>query len=334
MLGLAPEMPSTLADTRSHSWATVRIRILPPAAASTSRAELADRADRLEAMGAVLALTATVSGVESRDASTLEHPERPELLIYTIPAHLGRVERQARELGASMGLELRIDGETRTDDDWHDTWKRFYAPIVLGDGALLVRPSWIDRRPEDPPREIVLDPGRAFGTGLHASTRLCLDRASALFDAGLPSPARVLDLGCGSGILALACARLFSPTTRVVAVDTDAEATATTTENAERNALADRLETITGDLRAVPASTSFDLVFANIRPDVLVPLAPRLVRRLSPGGKLTLSGLLNEEADEVAAAYAAVGLVPDEDAKGGRRERESWTALDLRKSTP
>ena len=137
-----------------------------------------------------------------------------QLIVYTAPAALDGLRPRIDRLAAALNLTLDVEAAVRDDDDWRDSWKQFYAPIILGGGALLLRPSWIPRRPDDPEREIVLDPGRAFGTGQHESTRLCLDLACGLEGR---SPAQVLDLGCGSGILAIAAARLFPTAERIVA---------------------------------------------------------------------------------------------------------------------
>ena len=107
-------------------------------------------------------------------------------------------------------------------------------------------------------------------------------------------PRRIVDLGCGSGILALAAARLFPAAQRIVAVDNDPEATETTRENAEHNQLGERLEIFTGT--ALELGDDFDLILANIRPSVLIPIADQLARRLAPGGLVMLSGILGEEA--------------------------------------
>ncbi|MEZ4385776.1 MAG: 50S ribosomal protein L11 methyltransferase [Nannocystaceae bacterium] len=241
------------------------------------------------------------------------------MIVYTAPAALDGLRPRIDGLAQALGLELDVEAAVRDDDDWRDSWKQFYAPMILGDGALLLRPSWIPRRDDDPAREIVLDPGRAFGTGQHESTRLCLELACRLEDR---APARVLDLGCGSGILAIAAARLFPTTAGIVAVDVDPEATATTVENAELNAIT-TMEVRTGTVDDVRGD--FDLIFANIRPSVLIPAAAAIAGHLAPGGDLLVSGVLIEEGDEVTAAYVAAGLEVV-----GSREAGDWVALHLR----
>lgn len=297
-------------------WATIQIRVATPASDEVI--------DRLDTLGLLLADEAAVGGVERRDAGTLVGAPQPEQWAYTTPAGLEAVLARIAVLAASLGLSVSTAVQVHHDDDWRESWKRFYRPQIFGDGALLLRPSWIERRPEDPVREVVLDPGRAFGTGLHQSTRLCLRRLCALWAAG-ERPASVLDLGCGSGILGLAAARLF-PEAMLWARDLDPEAVATTDENATLNGLRDRIDLAVGtleDLSTIPIA----LVVANIRPEVLVPAAPQVRRRVAAGGRVLLSGILVEEAPQVRAAYQAQGLVAVE---ADDLVDDAWQAVELR----
>src|SRR5690606_13608181 len=188
-------------------WATLTLESLAsgdPSEGSTADAALVDAFD---ALGALLAELGEVGGVETRDPALIgASVQRPELVVYLRPEQLEAVEVLALRYAQGMGLELRATGRVRTDDDWRDSWKRFYQPMLFGGGSLLLRPSWVERRADDPECELVIDPGRAFGTGLHESTRLCLELSLSRAAAGF-APARVLDLGCGSGILGLAMAR-------------------------------------------------------------------------------------------------------------------------------
>lgn len=295
-------------------YATVCIRVRE---GPTTRETMAANADLLESMGAILAEDAHVGGVETRDPTTLDGPQRPELVVYTVPAEAPRIEACARSLAADLGLDVRVKAQVHEGDAWRDRWKEFYAPQVLGAHSLLLRPSWIERRTGDPEREIVIDPGRAFGTGLHETTRLCIDALVESFERGRRFE-RVLDLGCGSGILGLVAARLF-PTATVLAVDVDPEATATTDENVELNALEARITSLTGSVDDL-AREPFDLVIANIRTEVLVPGAPAIADRVAD--TLLLSGILREEADAVADAYDATGLH-----ELARDERGGWVGL-------
>ena len=183
--------------------------------------------------------------------------------------------------------------------------------------TFIVRPSWDPGTIADGDRVIDLDPGRAFGTGGHATTRLVIALAEEVEERPV---ARFLDLGCGSGILAVAAARLW-PRARGLAVDIDPEATACADENLERNHVT-TVETRAGTLADAPGP--FDVVLANIQADVLLPLAPELVAVLAPGATLVLSGLLTDAAPPVLGAYLAAGLTLE-----ARRDEDEWTALRL-----
>ena len=304
----------------AEPWATLEIRLHDAGDGDWNAA-----GERLEALAALLADDERALGVETRDMSTLgQQTLHPELVVYTRPDALEGLGELATRLAEQLRLTLVQVPTVRTDDDWRDTWKQFYSPIVYGDGALLLRPSWIERRPGDPPLELILDPGRAFGTGQHETTRLCMD---ALVDLSQKTPpSSVLDLGCGSGILALAAARLF-PAARISAADNDPEATDTTRENADHNHLGDRLEIHTGT--AAELIGQHDLILANIRPSVLIPIAGQIAARLAPGGLVVLSGILGDEADEVLAAYRAMGL-----SLHARADLNEWCALHLRAGDP
>ena len=316
-------MTATTSTTRTaEPWATLEIRLR-----SAGTGDWTEAAERLEALAALIAEDDRALGVETRDMSTLgQQTLHPELVVYTRPDALEALGDLAVRLAEHLSLDLALVATVREDDDWRDTWKQFYAPILFGEGALLLRPSWIDRRPGDPPLELVLDPGRAFGTGQHETTRLCIDALVELAASGW-RPRELVDLGCGSGILALAAARLFPDARRIVAVDNDPEATETTRENADHNQLGARLEIFTGT--ALELGGAFDLILANIRPSVLIPIADQLAQRLAPAGLVVLSGILGEEAGAVLAAYTALGLQLHL-----RRDLNEWCALILRPGDP
>lgn len=301
-------------------WATLTIAL--PGGAIEPVA-LADAADRLEEVGALLAMDPDIDGVQTL-LPQYDAVERPALRVYTHPAALARVDADARELVTRHGLAATFTSEVRSDTQWQDVWKQFYRPLLFGEGLFLVRPSWIDRRQDDPELELLLDPGRAFGTGLHPTTQLCIERLCTLRRAGL-APRSLLDLGCGSGILGLSALRLFPTLQHTVAVDVDSEATDTAAENAVTNALADRLELRTGGLEVLGAHERFDVIVANIRPTVLIPMAGALVNHLAPGGHLTLSGILPEEAENVERAYLAAGW----SLRNATRVLDGWSGLDL-----
>jgi ribosomal protein L11 methyltransferase len=185
--------------------------------------------------------------------------------------------------------------------EWRDAWKRYFKVSHLTREFVVV-PSW--ETYEAKPGEVIidLDPGMAFGTGTHASTRLVLEELQALADAGV-TPARILDAGCGSGILSIAAVKRW-PSATCVAVDNDPIAVQATAENALANKVADRIDasiTPVGEL-----VETFPLVLANIQAHVLRELKDALVART--GGTLILSGLLTPQAAPLADEYVAAGL--------------------------
>jgi len=200
------------------------------------------------------------------------------------------------------------------DQDWTALWKEGIPVLHLGD-RVLVKPTWRDYTPA--PDEIVLemDPGMAFGTGLHPTTQLCVRAAEQLVLPGT----NVLDLGTGTGILAMVAARLGAG--HVLAIDNDGDAVEAAQRNAAVNDLGDRIEVAQGSLEDVVGA--YDLVLANILAPVIIAMAAAgLADRVRPGGTLVVSGVLEEQADGVAAALEASGLTVTE-----RRQQEEWVAL-------
>ncbi|MCM2312634.1 MAG: 50S ribosomal protein L11 methyltransferase [Steroidobacteraceae bacterium] len=182
--------------------------------------------------------------------------------------------------------------EVLPDKAWEREWLKDFRPMRFG-RRLWVCPNGMPTDDREAIR-IELDPGLAFGTGTHPTTALCLEWLDAQDVAGQ----QVVDYGCGSGILGIAAARLGAA--GVLAMDIDPQALTATRENAERNAVADRI-TISGDPQLADRST--DLLLANILAGPLVELAPRLAHAVRPHGRLALSGLLLEQAETVTAAY-------------------------------
>ncbi len=212
------------------------------------------------------------------------------------------------------------------EPEWRDAWKRYFRTIRLT-RQIVVVPSWDEHEPGPDDRVIHLDPGMAFGTGAHESTRLLLGVLQELADGGA-APARVLDLGTGSGILALAAVRLW-PDASVLAVDVDPIAVDATRENVAANGAerSIRAEVAAGEPGTLPAG-GFDLVLANIQADVLAALAGSIAPAVAPGGHLALSGLLAEQAAGAAEIYVARGLELVE-IRPGEGDR-AWSAVLLR----
>jgi ribosomal protein L11 methyltransferase len=227
-----------------------------------------------------------------------------EYAVYGAPGELP----QLPDLEAAAGSALVQIRSEEIADDWAQRWRQFHRPLVLGD-RLTVRPPWTP--PARTALDVVIDPGQAFGTGAHATTRLCLELMLEHATRG-----SFVDLGCGSGVLAIVAAKLgFSP---VTGLDHDAAAVHATTENARRNGV--ELEALRFDLRTdqVP---DCDFVAANVLAWPLRAWAASQ-RRLAP--ELILSGLMTEEADDVLSAFAARGFH-----ERSRRRRGEWTALAL-----
>jgi len=229
---------------------------------------------------------------------------------YELTAHLpddaaapAAIEQTERALWHLQAFGLRPVGGLRVrpveDRDWTEAWKAGYEPQRIG--RLVITPSWLD--PPEGADVVVLrlDPGMAFGTGLHPTTRACL----VMLQEVEPMRDRVLDVGSGSGILGIAALALGAAT--VDAIDTDPEATAATAANARVNRLADRLSVRLGTLDEAP-SEPYPLVLANLVAVVLIELASRLAAHLAPGGTLLASGIIDERAGEVEAALVAAGL--------------------------
>ncbi|HEX3762802.1 MAG TPA: 50S ribosomal protein L11 methyltransferase [Kofleriaceae bacterium] len=187
--------------------------------------------------------------------------------------------------------------------EWRDAWKRYFKVSRLTRQFVVV-PSWERFAPGPDDVAIDLDPGMAFGTGTHASTRLVLEEIQALADAGA-TPARVLDVGCGSGILAIAAARRW-PGATCVAIDNDPIAVAATADNAAINGVGVRI--VASARGPGELGEAFPLVLANIQAHVLRALRDALIASTAPGGTLILSGLLTPQAQPLADEFVAAGM--------------------------
>jgi ribosomal protein L11 methyltransferase len=253
-------------------------------------------------------------GVEERDETTLvKNAASGKITLVAAFATREDADEAIAKLEAGLGPRY----EEVVGDAWRDAWKEHYKPYAIAEG-LVVRPPWEPYEGKAGEKVLELEPGRAFGTGLHETTRLVARAIKA--HEGEVRGKLAIDVGCGSGILALAAVALGAA--RAVAIDNDPEAIDVTRENAARNALTELVEASTTDVAALHVTAP--LVVANIEARVLIPMAEDLKRRVAPGGLLLLSGILVPQKDEVRAAYADMELL-DAPSLG------EWVLLALRK---
>ncbi len=245
------------------------------------------------------------SGVEQVDAG-----ETVEFAVYGAPGELPELAEGQAEVG---GVRVVVSGR-EVPDDWEERWKQFHRPVLIG-GRMWVRPPWEPATAEPGVIDVVIDPGRAFGTGTHPTTRLCLELLLELADDG--ARGSVCDLGCGSGVLSIAAAKLgFGP---VAAFDSDPLAVQAAIANAGANGV-ELAEVGRADLRE-QAPQGAEVLVANLMRPLLLRVAALSRDRALPRA-LILSGLLDEEADEVARAFHGV-------TERRRLSDRGWTALLL-----
>jgi ribosomal protein L11 methyltransferase len=229
----------------------------------------------------------------------------PAIVRAYVPADRANgVAGEARAALAEASVSADVSTRAVDEEDWAESWKEHFHVERFGERIVVV-PSWrtYDHQPDDV--VIALDPGMAFGTGQHETTRMCLEALERVVAPGM----RVLDVGCGSGILAIAAAKLGARD--VVAVDVDVDCVRITRENAELNGV---YETVAAEQGSVGAGwpfedppSGFDVVVANIIARVIIEHAPALLGALAAGGRLIVSGIIAEREAETCEALAAAG---------------------------
>ncbi len=230
------------------------------------------------------------------------------------PPAIDRVIAEVTSAFQQTGLDIRINAiyEIIPHQDWNSAWKAGFKPLDLGE-RFTILPPWEERRAGR--INLVIDPGMAFGTGHHETTRSCLVLMEKF--AGRADRGRFLDLGTGTGLLAIAALRLGYHT--VVAVDTDGEAIEAARKNLELNGITD-IELIEGDISL--ATGTFELIAANLISGALIGLAGEIASHLEPSGIVILSGILREQGEDVVLAMSRAGLALRERLDDGK-----WASL-------
>jgi len=276
-------------------------------------AEDRPRAER----AAAEAYAAGAVGLEER-AGEGAYPCR--LLLFAPASRAGAVRRAVAGVdGVRVG-----DPEAVPDTDWSEAWKEGLAPIIVSP-RLVIRPSFVAHVAAPGQCVLKIGLGQAFGTGGHASTRLALEWIDRLAP-GLPANASVLDVGTGTGVLALAALRLGPPGTRAIAFDLDPLAAPSARAHALENGLVGAFQVFTGGFDAL-APVEFELVVANLLCAEMLPCLGRIAACTRPGGHAVFSGLLAGERQSVAEALAAAGLGVVGEREMRDEEGESWLSL-------
>lgn len=272
---------------------------------------------------------ATAIGLQDAHDDPVFEPERgttplwEDTILTGLYDDLEGVESMLERIEAAWSEQMpgepcpTIEYELLADRDWEREWMDDFTPLRMGQRLWIV-PSWHEP-PEADAVNLILDPGLAFGTGTHPTTALCLEWLDELAVAGHLAQQTVLDVGCGSGILAIAALKLGA--SHADATDIDPQALQASRDNAERNGIAE------SDLslyypEQLSDGGAYPIVTANILAGPLVELAPMIAGHVALGGRIALSGVLANQANEVYEAYAAQGIAMDEPVI-----REGWVRL-------
>ena len=259
---------------------------------------------------------------------TVDHEPRPVGDWLTLTSYLpdtgalsSRRDGLERDLWHLHAFHGDLVGELQTrwvaEEDWANAWKQFYTVLHVGE-RLVVKPRWQEYEPRPGEIVIALDPGMAFGTGTHPTTQLCLEALEKSPIAGR----RVLDVGTGSGILAIGAAMLGAA--RVDAIDTDSVAVAAARDNVAQAGLAQIVTVMERTLPLADAAARYDVALANITAQTLITLAPLLRAVVAPRGRLLACGIIEDKAAETLAALDAAGFTLRR-----RQQAGDWVLLEM-----
>jgi ribosomal protein L11 methyltransferase len=258
-----------------------------------------------ELLGTVFGQPATsYTNADSRQVTVSVYlPQRPTRFVAArseLALGLERIARDGMDIGAGHVSLKRIRRE-----DWAESWKRHFKPLLIS-SALLIKPSWSRRRPQRGQSVVVLDPGLSFGTGRHPTTAFCLRQLVALRRRG--QARSCLDIGSGSGILAIAAAQLGCHP--VVALDCDPDSIRIARDNARRNGVSAAIRFLRQDLSKLPRRSmqKYSVVCANLVSNLLVAERERILACLHPDGSLVAAGILKTEFEQVQDAFESAGL--------------------------
>lgn len=235
---------------------------------------------------------------ESRITLYLEPDEAAEESIAAIKSAIAMLKEQ--DPNGIFG-RLEVTDTYESDDEWKDKWKEFFKPSKITDN-IVIKPTWEEYEPAEGEMVIEIDPGMAFGTGTHATTRMCVKHLEKYITS---ENDKVLDLGCGSGILSIAAALLGSK--NVYGVDIDPNAVAASAENVEMNGLSDVIEIAYGDVTE-GLGMKADIIAANLMADLIIMLAPDIAKHLEGKKIFISSGILEEKLEDVLKAIKGSGF--------------------------
>jgi len=297
-------------------WTEMSLRVSPEAVEPT-----ADLLQELTGTGVTIEPPIEALGPDEGYILDGDAPYTLRAYIYGPVAGSRRdnVRRRLRNAGLAASVTGNVTWRTLREIDWANAWKDHYQ--IEHVGRIVIRPAWREYKPKRHEVMVSLDPGMAFGTGQHPTTRMCLLAVQDIVKSG----DRVLDLGAGSGVLAFAALALGAKD--AVLVDTEEQAVAASISNAALNDLTDRVEvTPAGSIELATAKAPYDLVLANIIARIIIALAPDIAAVMKSGATLITSGIIAEREEETRAALEAVGLQFER-----RLEEGDWRAFVHRK---